>query len=83
MKTIIIILSIVIVYVLPLWGARRFLKIAYRHKDGIWNISTPDSSDVFWVLLPVGNIIVCIDFIINGATKTKQSVFAKKFFGIK
>ena len=77
MDVLINILVVVIGYILPLVIAWRLTRETYQK---VWTNLKPGLMDVFIVICPIGNILLCISYIFFINSKTSSKTLCEKFF---
>lgn len=68
----IILIILIAIYLLSVIGAYKFFQRAYYHEKGTWNMLEPELSNLFWVLLPIGNSIWSFYFLTGEWDDTKE-----------
>lgn len=57
MIAIIITITILVFYIIPIIYNKWWMKQAYYSKNGIWNGLKPDNEDWLFIFIPIGNLI--------------------------
>ena len=77
MEQVILVSGIVVFYVLPALAAWHLTRRLYQE---VWTDSKPGVEELILVLLPLGNIITCLEIASKISRETNNKTLVERFF---